>query len=158
MSNELKIERVLGAPRDAVWRCWTESELLKRWYCPLPWRVTQADLDLRAGGRSNIVMEGPNGERHDAKGCYLEVVPKYRLVFTDALLEGFMPVGTPFMVGYVELADAPGGATTMVWGARHWSDADRQKHLDMGFEQGWGIAADQLDALTQDVAAGRIDA
>lgn len=158
MSHELKIERVLNAPRDIVWRCWTEGALLMRWYCPLPWRVTKADLAVRAGGRADVVMEGPNGERHDIKGCYLEVVPRQRLVFTDAFVEGFVPTGTPFMVGFVELSDAPGGKTAMVWGARHWSQADKQKHLDMGFEQGWNAAANQLDALAQDVAAGKIDA
>ena len=57
--HTLVIERVLGAPRTAVWRCWTEADLLKQWFCPKPWEVAEADFDLRPGGRMNCVMQGP---------------------------------------------------------------------------------------------------
>ena len=148
----LEIDRVLDAPRNAVWRCWTEPNLLKQWYCPPPWRVTEADIDLRAGGRMNCVMQGPEeGQRHDVIGCLLEVVPKERLTFTDGYSEGFIPRANPFMTGYVHLSDHDNGKTRMRWGARHTSAEDRQRHLDMGFEQGWGTAASQLEALARTV-------
>lgn len=63
-ANELSITHHVKAPRAAVWRCWTEAALLKQWYGPKPWRVTHADLDLRAGACMNAVFEGPAGERH----------------------------------------------------------------------------------------------
>ncbi len=145
----LEIERVIDAPRQVVWRCWTEPDLFKRWYCPAPWQVTAADIDLKAGGRMNCVMEGPEGEQMDIVGMLLEVVPEERLTFTDGYAEGFMPRADPFMTGYVRLADADGGKTAMVWGARHTSEEDRQKHLEMGFEQGWDAAAGQLNELAK---------
>jgi len=158
-SRELGITRHLAAPRSAVWRCWTEAELLKQWYCPLPWRVTQADLDLRPGGRANTVFTGPEGETHDNQGVYLEVVPMQRLTFTDAYTEGFIPKdGAPFMTGFVVLADAPDGGTFLHWGARHWRTEDKAQHESMGFHEGWSKAADQLDALSQRVAAGHATA
>ncbi len=97
-------------------------------------------------------MSGPNGEENRLPGQYLEVKPLEKLVFTDAFDGDWRPVGTPFMVGYVELSEAENRATRMVWGARHWRAEDRQSHLDMGFEQGWNAAADQLDALAQRLA------
>jgi uncharacterized protein YndB with AHSA1/START domain len=146
---ELSISRTLDAPRAAVWRCWVEPELLKQWHCPKPWWVSHAELDVRPGGASFVVMNGPNGEEQRLPGQYLEVVEGTRLVFTDAFDGDWRPAGAPFMVGFVELSDLPGGRTQMVWGARHWSEADRDKHLAMGFEQGWNAAADQLNELAK---------
>jgi uncharacterized protein YndB with AHSA1/START domain len=153
-TNELSITRTIAAPRAAVWRCWTEPELLKRWYCPKPWQVTEASLDLRPGGRMNTVFEGPDGERHDNKGIFLEIVPMERLIFTDAFTEGFMPKdGAPFMTGSVHLSDAPDGGTVMRWGGHHWTADDKAKHEAMGFHDGWNAAATQLDELAQEIAA-----
>jgi uncharacterized protein YndB with AHSA1/START domain len=151
-ANELSITRTLHAPRAAVWRCWAEPELLKQWYCPKPWYVSVAEMDLRAGGASLVVMNGPNGEEQRLPGQYLEVVEGRRLVFTDAFDGDWRPAGKPFMVGFVELSDAADGHTHMVWGARHWREEDRAQHEAMGFEQGWNAAADQLEELARSLS------
>jgi uncharacterized protein YndB with AHSA1/START domain len=148
-NRDLSITRTITAPRAAVWRCWVEPELLKQWYCPKPWFVSHAELDVRPGGRNYVVMNGPNGEENRLPGQYLDVRQGERLVFTDAFDGDWRPAGKPFMVGFVELTDAPGGGARMLWGARHWSEADREQHLAMGFEQGWNAAADQLEALAK---------
>jgi uncharacterized protein YbaA (DUF1428 family)/uncharacterized protein YndB with AHSA1/START domain len=148
----LTLERTLSAPRSVVWRCWTDTALLKQWYCPKPWTVPEADFDLRVGGRMNTVMAGPNGERFEGKGMWLAIEPMERLVFTDAYTEGFMPAAEPFMTGVVQLADAPNGHTRMTWSARHANTDTKAKHLAMGWEAGWNAAADQLDALVQTLA------
>jgi uncharacterized protein YndB with AHSA1/START domain len=109
---------------------------------------------LRPGRRMNTVFEGPNGERHDNNGVFLEISPLERLIFTDAFSEGFIPKdGAPFMTGFVHLADAPDGGTAIHWGARHWTAEDKAKHEAMGFHEGWKAAAVQLDELAQQVAA-----
>jgi uncharacterized protein YndB with AHSA1/START domain len=152
--RHLSITRTLAAPRAAVWRCWVEGELLKQWFCPKPWWVSLAELDVRPGGASNIIMNGPNGEVMPNPGQYLEVVAGERLSFTDAFIGDWQPGGAvPFMVGHVTLADAPDGGTLMVWGARHWSVEATQQHVDMGFDEGWNAAADQLEALAVSLAA-----
>ena len=107
---------------------------------------------VKAGGRMNCVMQGPNGERIDITGMFLEVVAEERLIFTDAYSEGYMPRANPFMTGYVRLFDSGNGRTKMIWGARHTSAEDKQKHLDMGFEQGWSAAAEQLQDLAKGIA------
>lgn len=145
----LIVDVTLDAPRDAVWRCWTESALIRKWYCPKPWRVDSADLDVRPGGRFNTVFAGPAGERHDSKGMFLGVEPKSRLVFTDGYTEGFIPAPKHFMTGFVELSDDGLGKTRMVWGARHASEEDAKAHLDMGFREGWKSAALQLEEAAQ---------
>lgn len=150
---ELVIGRIIDAPRHAVWRCWTEEALLKQWYCPKPWSVPEADLDVRPGGRFNTVFAGPDGERMENEGIWLEIVPETRLVFTDFFTEGFIPQGEGFMTGFVELSDAPGGKTKFIWGARHRTAAGCKQHLEMGFEQGWGAAAEQLEAAAQSISS-----
>ena len=147
--HTLTLVRTLAAPRSVVWRCWTETDLLKQWFCPKPWTVPEADFDLRVGGRMNTVMAGPNGERFEGLGMWLAIEPMHKLVFTDAYTEGFVPTAQSFMTGVVELADAPNGHTHMTWSARHATAEAKAKHLEMGWEAGWNAATDQLDALAQ---------
>jgi uncharacterized protein YndB with AHSA1/START domain len=149
-SRTLKITRTIAAPRAAVWRCWSEGDLLKQWYSPKPWTVSVADIDVRAGGKSHIVMNGPNGEVNPIHGQYLEIVDGVSQTFTDAFVGDWMPgASVPFMVGYVILSDTTEGGTHMEWGARHWSDETVEQHKTMGFEGGWNAAADQLDELAR---------
>ncbi len=143
----LLLERRLAAPRAAIWRCWSEAALLQQWFCPKPWWVEAADMQLRPGGRFNLTMCGPDGERMPSQGCFLEVSPGRRLQFTDSFSEGFRPLAEPFMTGVVEFSDTDDGATLMRWSARHASVESAEKHLTMGFEPGWNAAADQLEAL-----------
>ena len=146
----LRLDRLLAAPRAAIWRCWTEPALIRRWFCPAPWRVTEASVDLRPGGRNAMVMEGPNGERHPTEGVYLEVVANERLVFTDAFVDAWTPSGAAFMVGAIALADAPGG-TRYLATVTHWSVEATKRHEAMGFHEGWGVCADQLEALARTI-------
>lgn len=148
----LVLERDIDAPRSAVWRCWTEADLLRQWYCPAPWTVPAADFDLRPGGRMNCTMQGPEGERIEVQGIWLEIVPEERLVFTDAYTEGFMPQPDAFMTGFVELSDKSDGSTRMIWGARHSNKADVDKHLEMGFKDGWTAASAQLADIARSLA------
>ena len=154
----LRLERTLAAPRAAVWRCWTEPALIKQWFCPVPWRVTEVEADFSAGGASFTRMEGPGPDGQpmvqDCPGCYLLVEPQRRLVFTDAFVGDWVPgKAKPFMVGDVRFADAPGGGTLYLAMARHWSAEDCETHEKMGFHEGWGKAADQLEALARSLTS-----
>ena len=149
--HELTLSRIIDAPRDKVWRCWTEPELLMQWYCPRPWRVTRAELDVRPGGRSYVLMEGPNGEQVPNPGVYLEVIPGRRLEMTDAFEDAWLPSGKAFMVAEITLDDAGEGRTQYHAVARHWSAEDRQTHEQMGFHEGWAAAAQQLEDLARTI-------
>ena len=150
--HELAIERHFDSPRDAVWRAVTDH--LTEWWCPRPWTSEIIALEWKSGGRFAITMHGPDGEVHAGDGVLLEVVPHERFVFTNMLGSGWapqdaQPVG---IVGMFEFADAPGGGTHFRSSARHWSEADRAKHEAMGFAQGWGVCADQLEEVAKRLA------
>ena len=144
--RELSLTRLIDAPRAALFRAWTDPELLKQWFCPLPWTVASADLDVRAGGASVIVMKGPEGQEFPNRGVYLEVVENERIVFTDAFASAWEPSEKPFITAIITFEDE-GGRTRYTARVRHWSAADREAHEQRGFHAGWGKATDQLEAL-----------
>ena len=144
--RELVLTRLIDAPREKLYRAWTEPDLLKRWFAPLPYEVPHADLDVRPGGASLIVMRAPDGTAMPMRGVYLEVVPNERLVTTDAYTSAWEPSEKPFLT-IILTFEAEGGKTRYTARVRHWSVADREAHETMGFNEGWGKCADQLEAL-----------
>ncbi len=144
--RELVITRLIDAPREALYRCWTEPELVKQWFAPLPYTTPIVEMDVRPGGSSLIVMRGPDGVEMPNPGIFLEVVPNARLVFTDAYTEAWAPSAKPFMTGILTFEDEA-GQTRYTARVRHWSAEDCAAHEAMGFHQGWGICTDQLAAL-----------
>jgi len=144
--RELVLTRIIPAKREKLYRAWTEPELLKQWFAPAPYTTPVAELDVRPGGTTRIVMRDPDGNDLPNPGVYLEVVPNERIVMTDAFTSAWGPSEKPFMTAIVTFEDAPGG-TRYTARVRHWSVEDRKTHEEMGFHQGWGQCADQLAAL-----------
>src|ERR1700754_5062637 len=99
---DLVLERTVDVPPEFVWRAWTEPELIKRWFTPAPWTTPGAEVDLRPGGAFRTIMRSPEGQEMDNTGCFLEVVPNRRLVWTGALGPDFRPKAhdpaVPFMM------------------------------------------------------------
>ncbi len=147
--RELVISRIIDAPRHSVYRCWTEPALMVQWFTPKPWGTKSAEVDVRPGGKSLIVMTDPEGNEYPNAGIYLDAVPDERLVFTDAFSSTWEPAGKPFMVATVTFEDAPGGKTLYTARAGHWSVETKEEHEKMGFHTGWGAAADQLEAVAK---------
>jgi uncharacterized protein YndB with AHSA1/START domain len=145
---DLVLERTIDVPRELVWAAWTQPEHLRKWFTPAPWTVTECEIDLRPGGIFRTVMRSPTGEQFPNVGCYLEVIPNERLVWTDALLPGYRPSPQPFFTAIVTL-EAMGQATRYTAMALHRDEATRRQHEQRGFHEGWGKALDQLIAHTR---------
>ena len=137
--RDLVLTRLIPVPRRALWRAWTEPDLLKRWFAPAPYTTPVAELDVRPGGSNHIVMRSPEGQDLPNRGVYLEVVPDTRLVVTDAYSAAWIPSDKPFLTVILTFADEAGG-TRYTARARHWTLEDRERHEAMGFAQGWGSA------------------
>ena len=149
---DLVIERVVPVSPDRVWRAWTEPEQLKRWFCPRPWQTTVCEIDLRPGGTFYTVLQGPDGETSPNTGCYLEVVPNQRLVWTVALGAGFRPLPqtheVPAFTAIITMEAVEGG-TKYTAIAMHRAPEEAAQHQAMGFSEGWGLALDQLVEVAQ---------
>ena len=144
--RELVLTRIIDAPREKLFRAWTDPDLLKQWFAPLPYTTPHAELDVRPGGSSLIVMRGPDGNEFPNRGVYLEVVENERIVSTDAYTKAWEPSEKPFMTLILTFEDE-GGKTRYTARVLHWAVADREMHEQMGFHEGWGKCADQLAAL-----------
>ncbi len=146
---ELSVERHIAAPPAVVWRVMTER--LAEWWCPKPWTTEVVEQDWRPGGRSAMVMHGPNGEAMPMDGVFLDVIPGRSFVFTDAFTKGWQPQKA-FMVGFFQLTATDGG-THYRAGARHWDETAMEQHEAMGFADGWTAVATQLATLAEAEAA-----
>lgn len=144
--RDLVINRVIDASPEKVYRCWTEPELLKQWFAPQPYTTSRAELDVRPGGSSLIVMRSPEGQEMPNPATYLEVIPNRKLVGTDAYTSGWVPSAKPFMTLVLTFEEFE-GKTNYTAVARHWTIADKESHESMGFHKGWEICTDQLAAL-----------
>ena len=85
--KELTITRVFDAPRELVWKAWTEPELVKRWWGPKGFTSPVCKIDLRIGGEYLSAMRSPEGQDFWSKGVYREIVAPERLVMTDSFAD-----------------------------------------------------------------------
>jgi len=151
---DLAIEREVDVSPALLWRAWTTAEYLKQWFAPRPWTVDHCEIDLRPGGRFHVVMRSPDKkESSDVECCYLEIVSQERLVWTNALLPGYRPAeeppvsmlgsAVPWFTAIISM-QASGAGTKYRAIAKHRDEAGRRNHEEMGFQDGWGAATDQL--------------
>ena len=148
---DLEFERVVDVRPALVWMAWTDPEHLKKWFTPAPWQTVDCEIDLRPGGIFRTTMRSPEGEEFPSSGCYLEIVPERKLVWTSALLPGYRPkvpatevVGCDFpFTGVITLEPAGSGTRYRALAIHADPQASRQ-HAEMGFHDGWSSALDQL--------------
>jgi len=125
-AGEIEITRIYDAPRELVWRAWTEPERLSRWWGKRGWSTPLASItmDVRPGGAFRLTsVRDQDGQEMTQDATYREVVPPERLVFTqDARADG-----RAFAHGTVTFSDLGGGRTAMRFRmTTHASDAIRE--------------------------------
>ena len=150
--RDIMLDRFLQAPPALVWRCWTEPDLFHQWYLPKPWHASNAVLDLRPGGRFSFQVNGPEGDASQAEGSFLEVIPERKLVFTDLFGPDYAPFEMPDSnlgpnFNAILTFASEGSGTRYRAVARHRNAKDAAMNKEMGFEAGWAMTADQLEAL-----------
>ena len=143
---DFAIERFIDAPPRLVWEALTKPEHLKEWYMPRPWgRVVRAELDVRPGGIFSVDIAVGDGEASPNLGCFLEVVPLERLVWTSMLFPGYRPaVFDDIPITAIVTMRPEGSGTRYVFTALHRSEADLATNRESGFYQGTEIAIDQF--------------
>ena len=140
-SEQLRLERTFPAPRDEVFRAWTEPVVLRRWWAAAPgWEGALAEVDVRVGGRYRLSMRDPEtGAEHTVGGEYVEVDPPARLVYTWTWEGADADSASAGSLVTVEFSE-DGGRTTVV--LTHEGIADersRDQHA-----HGWAGCLDNL--------------
>lgn len=146
--REIVITRIFNAPRELVFKVWTDPKHVAQWWGPKGFTTKVTELDLRPGGRWRYVMIGPDGKEYPAKGVFSEVVPLERIVTSDEFDQGFekvinaeLPQGIVMTAIFEDLA----GKTKLTLQIIHESAEDRRKHEEMGVIAGWTSSFDCLD-------------
>lgn len=102
-TRTVHITRILNAPREAVWRAWTEPEMLKQWWGPKDFTAPHIEGDVRTGGKYLYAMRGPAGSEFDkdmySGGEYIEVIPMEKIVASDNFTDDHGNVITPAQMG-----------------------------------------------------------
>ena len=153
--TDFTIERFIDAPPRLVWEALTTPEHVKEWYMPKAWgRVVRAEMDVRPGGAFSIDIAVGDGEAFPNLGCFLEVVPMQRLVWTSMLFPGYRPaVFDDIPITAIVTMASEGTGTRYVFTALHRDEADFEKNKASGWQQGTEIAIDQLVAHVVGVAS-----
>ncbi len=147
--NDLVLERVVDVSPELVFKAWTTPKHLMPWFCPKPYRTTECEIDLRPGGTFFAQMVDPDGNKLPAEpGCYLEIVPNRKLVWTSALGPGYRPHDPSkapwFFTAVLTFEPHGNGGCKYTATAVHTSREHAEAHETMGFSQGWGTVLDQL--------------
>jgi uncharacterized protein YndB with AHSA1/START domain len=156
MSAPFVISRVLEAPRDKVWKAWTEAERLKQWWGPKGFSVSHCTLDLRPGGLMHYCLRSPDGHDMWGRFVYREIAKPERLVLVNSFSDEKggvtrhpMSPGWPReMLTTVSFAEQKGGTLVTV----RWIPVDATEEERRTFEagrdsmkQGWSGTFEQLE-------------
>lgn len=157
-SKDFVISRVFDAPRDLVWKAFSEPERLKQWWGPKGFTVFHWNMDLRPGGSYHYGMKSPTGEPMWGKFRYREVVPPERMVLVNSFSDEaggitrhpMAPTWPLELLSTFTFEEMPGGKTkfTLRWSAYNASE-DEQKAFDANHDSmrgGWGGTMDKLAA------------
>ena len=143
---DLVFERFIDAPKHLVWEALTKPEHLKEWYMPRAWgSVAKCELEVRPGGMFSIDISTGDGQEFPNLGCFLEVAPMERLVWTSMLFPGYRPaVFDDVPITAIVTMESVGSGTRYIFTALHRDEADLEKNKTSGWQQGTEIALDQF--------------
>lgn len=151
---DLTLERVIRAPRAAVWEAWTDPARFAQWWLPAPTLCKVDRLEVRPGG-AMVTRMSDDGETFvpHMDASFLLVEELERIVFTNVIDGSWRPV-IPMpvsMTAEITLGDHPDGTDYRVI-VRHGDPAARARHEELGFFDGWGLVTAQLTALAEEMA------
>ena len=146
--RELVLTRLIDAPRELVFRAWTDPRHLAQWWGPQYFTNPVCEVDLRPGGAIRIDMRGPDGGIYPLRGVFREVVAPERLVFTNDALDA---AGQPLIEGITTVTFAEqAGKTLLTVHDLILKAAPGAADALAGMDQGWNESLDRLVALLAD--------
>jgi uncharacterized protein YndB with AHSA1/START domain len=143
--NVIVIKRVLDAPRELVFKIWTDPEHVARWWGPQGFTCGDCFIDLRAGGQFSLQMRAPDGMTYPCHGTVREVAAPERIVYTGEAQDGHpCGGGLPPRSTVTITFDEQDGRTTITIDTRMALPADRDAAEGAGFVPGWTTCLDRF--------------
>jgi uncharacterized protein YndB with AHSA1/START domain len=148
---DLTLERVIRAPRAAVWRAWTDPARLAKWWIPEPMACRVDRLEVRPGGAivTRMSEDGATFVPH-MDATFLVVEELERLVYTNAVDSSWRPAARApvALTAEIVFGKHPDGTDYRIV-VRHGDPAARKHHEELGFHEGWGLVTKQLSELAE---------
>lgn len=149
-NKKLLVTREFDAPLAQVWKAWTDSTLLDQWWAPKPYRAKTKSMDFREGGKWLYAMVGPEG---DEQNCLVEfdmISDHHSYSGTDAFCDekGNINNALPSMHWLCKFI-SNGSRTSVHVEVTFKSEEDLQKIVEMGFQEGFAAAHNNLDEVLQ---------
>jgi len=139
------LTRVYDAPRDLMWRAWTDPKHMAQWFGPRGFTSSVPELDVRVGGNLRIVMHGPDGNDYPMKGVFREVVPPERLVFSNIAVDND---GNHLLEGETTvILEAQGAKTKLTLRTYAKGLVPMAPQMLAGTEAGWSQSLDKMEEL-----------
>ena len=149
-NKKIKVVREFEAPVELVWKAWTDAKMLDKWWAPKPWKAVTKSMDFKTGGQWQYYMQGPNGERQYCRIDYTAITPNKFYSGKDAFCDenGNVVKDMPSTVWKVEFNKSDDGTRVNIE-LTFGSQADLEKIVEMGFEQGFADAHKNLDEVLE---------
>jgi uncharacterized protein YndB with AHSA1/START domain len=145
--REVVITRVFDAPRELVFRMWTDPKHMAQWWGPKGFTNPVCELDARPGGALRIVMRAPDGAEYPMKGVFQEMVAPERLVFTNIAVDR---EGNHLLEGITTVTFTEhGGKTKLTLQTRAVGIAPMAPQMLAGMEAGWTQSLERLAVLAE---------
>ncbi len=165
VGGDFVISRALDAPRELVWKCFTNPEHMKHWWGPKGVKVVEAEMDLRPGGTYHYALQAPGAPVMWGKFAYREVVPPSKIVCINSFSDEnggvtrhpMAPTWPLELLSTFTFEDQPDGKTkfTIRWSPYNATDEERKTfgagHASMN--QGWSGTLEQLEAYLANAKA-----
>jgi uncharacterized protein YndB with AHSA1/START domain len=147
-NKKLHVTRTFAAPLDKVWKAWTVSEILDKWWAPKPWKAVTKTMDFREGGLWLYYMLGPNGEQHWCRVDFEAINNQISFAATSAFCDenGNINGSMPLMHWFNQFK-ADGDHTVVEASISFDKEADMQAIITMGFEGGFSMGLNNLEEL-----------
>jgi|HubBroStandDraft_1064217.scaffolds.fasta_scaffold256833_2 uncharacterized protein YndB with AHSA1/START domain len=143
--RELTITRVFDAPRELVFKAWTDAKHLAQWWGPKGFTNPVCDMDARVGGLLRMHMRAPDGTVYPMKGEIRELVAPERLVFSNIAVDA---AGRHLLEGLTTVTFIDeGGKTKMTLHTEAVAVVEDAAAYLQGMEAGWTQSIDKLQAF-----------
>ncbi|HWC55032.1 MAG TPA: SRPBCC domain-containing protein [Chitinophagaceae bacterium] len=147
-NKKLLVIREFTAPLELTWKAWTTKDALDKWWAPKPWKADTKKMDFKEGGYWLYAMVGPAGEKHWALAEYKKIIPEKMYIAYDSFCDENgnkmpEPPGMEWKVNFEKTATGTKVSVEITFA----SEKDLQTIVEMGFQEGFSMAHENLDEL-----------
>lgn len=144
--NRVNVKREFAAGRDLVWEAWTNPEILDQWWAPKPYLSRTKAMDFKVGGRRFYAMVGPTGDEHWSLQQFTSITPTTDFKFKSSFADKDENINNEWPTSEWNLDfNEKDGITTVSIVIQHKNLADIEKHIQMGFKEGFTMCLNTLE-------------